>query len=306
LPRAFSTALVLVLLGATAVAFSVTEGLKLEPSPIRSVSVDKIVSPTCDCSRDEAAVRFRLRKGDRLTLAMLDSGGVVVRTLVGPRETHAGVVTATWDGRDDAGAVVRDGAYRPRVHLARSHRTIVLPNPIRVDTKSPRVAVVRVTRHVLVPGKKLSVGYRVSEPAQVSLYVDGMRVVRGRSTRTVWKLDWYGLARRVPGGITPGTHRLTLVARDIAGNISIPSGPVRVRIPIFVAPVLAHPRPGTRFAVHLVTDGHPYHWQLAGKGGTARSRRLVVRAPNRPGRYAFVVRQHGDRVAAPVHVRPRR
>jgi hypothetical protein len=59
-PRLFSTALLFVLLGATAVAFVVTEGLKLEPSPITKVFVTKIFSPTCECSSDSAVIAFHL------------------------------------------------------------------------------------------------------------------------------------------------------------------------------------------------------------------------------------------------------
>lgn len=291
----------LVLLGATAVAFAVTEGLKLEPSPIRSVTVDKVFSPTCECGTNEASVRFRLRKSDRLTLDVVDSSGNAVRTLIGPRTVPKGIVTARWDGRDDDGAVVADGAYRPRVHLRSAHRTIVLPNPIVIDTNPPRIVSVRAARHVLEPRHKLSMRYRVSEPARVSMYIGGKRVVRGRSSKTSWKLDWTGGRRN----LRPGTYRLTLVARDIAGNISMPSRAIRVRVPISIAPIDVRPKTGTRFAVHLQTDGRPYRWRFGGRSGTARATRLVLRAPTRPGRYALVVFQHGDRAVAAVRVRRR-
>src|SRR5438477_12199752 len=65
--------LVVALLGATAAAFAVTEGLKLEPSPVRSTDVDKVFSPVCDCLSRVAHIRFRLRKTDRLTLAIVDN-----------------------------------------------------------------------------------------------------------------------------------------------------------------------------------------------------------------------------------------
>ncbi len=32
-----------------------------------------------------------------------------------------------------------EGRYRPRVHLASERRTIVLPNPIRVDVTPPQI-----------------------------------------------------------------------------------------------------------------------------------------------------------------------
>ena len=63
MPRLFSTALLFVLIGATAGAFVITEGLKLEKSPITKVSVEpKIFSPTCECDTDLMLLAFRLRK----------------------------------------------------------------------------------------------------------------------------------------------------------------------------------------------------------------------------------------------------
>jgi FlgD Ig-like domain len=305
LPRAFSTALLLVLLGATTVAFAVTEGLKLEPSPVSRVSVDKVFSPTCDCRTDRAAIRFRLRKTDTLTLSVENAHGQVVRTLVDSVKTSKGIVIAYWDGRDSGAQVVRDGAYRPRVHLKRAHRTIVLPNPIRVDTRPPLVKIVRVRPRVFRPGRRLTVRYHLSEPAQVSIYVDSVRVVRGRTSKTSATLNWYGVSSRVRRGFGPGTYELRLVGRDIAGNISPRSRAVKIRIPIIVLPLLVHPKAGTRFAVRLETDGRLYRWRLAGEGGVSRARRLVVRAPQRPGRYTFVVHQRGERAAVRVIVRAR-
>ena len=293
----------LVLLGATTVAFAVTEGLKLQTSPILSVSVDKVFSPTCDCGTDQAWVRFRIRKTDTLTLALVDAHGTIVRTVLGPERTKKGLVVATWDGRDEGAQVVRDGRYRPRVHLKREHRTIVFPNPIEVDTKPPIVKVAHVRPHVFKPGRRLAVRYRVSEPAHVSIYFGGTRVVLGRTSHTSATLDWYGSSTRAPNGFRPGTYKLTLVARDIAGNISSPSHAVRIRIPIIVLPLRVHPKAGARFAVRLETDGRAYHWRLAGLRGTSRARRLILRAPRSAGRYMFVVRQHGDRASISVRVR---
>ena len=49
MPRVLSTLLVVSLLGGTAAAFAVTQGLKIEPSPILAPRIDKVFSPVCDC-----------------------------------------------------------------------------------------------------------------------------------------------------------------------------------------------------------------------------------------------------------------
>jgi hypothetical protein len=74
---------------------------------------------------------------------MLDGDGNSVRTLVRERREPAGRVSYTWDGRDNAQRIVTEARYRPRVELERHGRTIVLPNPIRVDTTAPKIRIVR-------------------------------------------------------------------------------------------------------------------------------------------------------------------
>ena len=137
---------VLVLLGATAAAFAVTERLKLEKSPITGTRVDKVFSPVCECARDVSVISFRLRRRGIVTVDMLDAGGRSVRTLVRDRREQAGRVSYTWDGRSDTGRIVDEGVYRPRVRLREHGRTIVLPNPIRVDTTAPTISLLRVFR----------------------------------------------------------------------------------------------------------------------------------------------------------------
>ena len=131
--------LVAALLAATSAAFVVTEKLKLTRSPIIGPTVAKVFSPTCDCGTASADIRFRLRTPDRVSVEIIDSGGDVVRELARDRPQSRRFVTYVWDGRDDAGRVVDEGTYRPRIHLDRQRRTIVMPNRIRVDTTAPRV-----------------------------------------------------------------------------------------------------------------------------------------------------------------------
>ncbi len=139
MPRFLSTLLVIALLGGTAAAFAVTQGLKIEPSPIRAPRIAKVISPECDCPTRVAAIQFRLRKPDRVRLEIVDDDGKVVRTLVPGLRLRRGTVSYTWNGRDDAGKFVPEGVYKPRVHLTGQHRTIDLPNEMRVDTTAPKV-----------------------------------------------------------------------------------------------------------------------------------------------------------------------
>jgi hypothetical protein len=294
-PRLFSTALLFALLGATSVAFVITEGLKLEPSPVTKVFVTKIFSPTCECPTDFSLIAFRLRKADRVTLSVVGKGGRLVRTLVGPDERGKGPVSATWDGLAEDGSVAPDGVYRVQVHLR--HRTIRMPNRLQVDTTPPVVKVRHVGPRVLELGRRLKVRYLLNEPGRVSVFLSGKRVVLGRSTRLRWKVEW-----RVHG--RPGKYRVTVAARDVAGNLSNASRPVTVVIPLRVLTQRVQVAVGAKFAVRLDVDSRAYHWRLGKQGGFASGHRLVLRAPSKPGRYALVIRQDKVPHQVPVLVQP--
>ena len=291
MPRRYSTALVLVLLAATTVAFVVTERLKLEPSPITKVFATKVFSPTCECDTDLATIRFTLRKANRMTLSVVDANRAHVRTLVGPAARKRGRVETTWDGRDDDGAVVPDGAYRTRVNLG--YRTIFMPNRINVDSTPPVVKLRQVGPRILEPGSRLKVRYLLNEPARVSVYLDGKRVLLGLSSRLKWKVEW-------PVRALPGRHRVTVTARDAAGNLSDATRAVVVIVPLRVLTKQVTVRPGGRFSVRIFDDERAYLWRLGPNGGFASSSVLRLRAPKRAGHYRLVIRQ--DRVAHLVPV----
>lgn len=300
-------ALVAALLVGTAAAFAYTERLKLTPSPILGTRVDKLFSPLCECRTDRATISFRLRARDRITVTIIDRRGRVVRTLVTDRAEPSGRVSLVWNGRGETGNVVPDGSYKPRVELARSRRTIVLPNPIRVDTRPPRVVLVRAVPRVFSPdgdgrADRVVVSYRVDEPAQVSLYVDGVRRVVKKGSKTAGTIDWFG---KVGGAPLPrGTYALTLVARDLAGNVGRRTPATRVVLR-YVA--LGRTRivvgRGGRFAVLVSADARLVQWQLGARLGTARPGTLHLRAPAAAGRYTLTVREHGHAVRAAVVVR---
>ncbi len=296
MPRTLSTVLVLALLAATAVAFVQTERLKLRPSPVTKVSVTKIFSPTCECDDDVAFIAFRLRESGRLTLTIVDSSRHPVRTLIGPVTQRRGRVTATWDGRNENGTVVTDGAYRLRVRLG--DRTIYVPSRINVDTTPPVVKVRHVGPRVLVPGGQLKVRYAVNEPAQVIVFLNGRRALLGKSTRLTWKLEWSPRLR-------PGRYRLTLTARDVAGNVSDASPPVGIVAPLRIVTRHVRVRAGARFDVRLRSDGRAYRWRLAGRAGSRKARSFRLRAPKRPGRYRLVITQDGRAHAVAVVVMQR-
>jgi len=304
----------LALLVGSAVAFGVAERLKVEKSPVTGTAVDKVFSPVCDCPQRRASIAFRLRRADRLVLSLLDDEGREVRTLVEGERAARGPHEFFWDGRGDDGRLVPEGRYRPKVELGRADRTIVLPNPINVDVTPPSVRVVTVRPRALSPdgdghGDIVRVRYRASERVRGLLFVNGRARVVSRSQRPGGVLQWVGGAAG-GGKLPPGSYRLSVQARDLAGNLSrrIPAAVVPLRyIRLEEASVTA--MPGERLAVGVEADAPRVRWILrrgssvVGRGVARRAIRFD--APERPGRYVLVATagDHSDRAVLLVRRR---
>ena len=289
--------IVLVLLGATAAAFAFTERVKLERSPITGTKVDRVFSPVCECARNVAVISFVLRRRGTVTVDMLDGDGRRVRRLVRDREELKGRVAYTWDGRNDLEQIVDEGIYRPRVELEERGRTIVLPNPIRVDTTAPRIRLLSARPQVFSPDEdgrrdRVTARYESNELSRAMMLVDGRRRVLSKFRSTEGQLVWFGRVNGRP--VRPGTYEIRLRAFDRAGNRSSSRRniPVVVRYIELVRERIEVPV-GRRFAVRVLTDAVSYRWLFAGERGIRRKRVLVLRAPETPGTYRVIVALRG-------------
>ncbi len=210
--RIATIVLVLGLLGGTAAAFAVTEGLKLQKSPILDTRVTKVFSPVCRCPTGAADISFRLRHADHLTLSIEMKTGRVVRTIVTNLPTAAGFHTYAWDGRLDDRALAPDQVYKPRLELDDADRTITLPNGIFLDTKRPHVLSVG----VVLTRSRVLVRYRASEHAHALLLVGGRVVVKTYRAPIVGSIE---ISRRALTALgARGNLGIALV--DLAGNLS--------------------------------------------------------------------------------------
>lgn len=305
--RIASTVLVVALLAATAAAFVLTQGLKSQPSPIRGTQVDDVFSPVCACETETAAISFRLRESDRIDAAIVDERGEIVRTLERGARYEAGPVALRWDGRDDAGRVLPEGSYKPRIRLREEHSTIVLPSPIEIDVTPPAVTSAAASPLVISPDAdrrrdSLLVRYELDEAARALLFVDGVKRVETRFPREEDSLRWYG---RVDGRpVEQGTYVLTLSARDPAGNVG---EAVRFRPLVVRYVALGRDRivvtVGARFAVRISSDAERVRWRLGRRGGSAAPGTLTLRAPLQKGRFTLTVTANGHPARAAVLVR---
>jgi hypothetical protein len=290
------TLLALALLVATASAFAVTEHLKLQPSPIVRPDVDTLFSPVCGCRQDEAHIAFALRNPGTITLTVLDGNRDAVRTLVSDRHYGREPIRVPWDGRYADGRLVPDGTYRLRLDLAR-RAPILMPNRIQVDTRAPRARVVSTTRAVISPDGDdrfdgVTLVYRLDEPAKAALSVGDHVHERKKLAGTAGRFRWYG--RLGPLRLPAGTYGLSVAATDDAGNTSQPTPPVAVRVRfIELARQTIRVPQGARFGVRVRTDARRFRWRLGGRRGRAGPGQLVLRAPQRPGRFYLYVEANG-------------
>jgi len=307
LQRLLTTFVLVGLLVATAAAFAVTERLKLTKSPIYgTVVLPKAgFSPTV---RKKATISFKLRKSDDITITILNAKGEAVRQLAAVPASR-GLNVYRWDGRDNANVLARDGAYRAEVHLSAQHRTIVLPNVIRVDTKPPQLVALNVNRDAFSPdGDRqadfMRIQYEFNKPVRVALYLGGERILRPRGLRAKGQFAWYGIGTH--GKLPPGSYGLQVGATDAAGNVTplAQRGRFRVRLR-YIA--LASKRivvpAGKRFSIGVSTDAKKYRWKLGGRKSFASGPVLNLLASTRRGSYTLTVSERGHVARARVIVR---
>jgi hypothetical protein len=296
--RAFPTALVLVLLAATAAAFALTERAKLELSPIYGTQPSQVFSPDSVVQRTKVArISFRVRKSERIDVWIEDAGGNKVDDLLVGRSVHPRQrLDLQWDAFTPSGIVASDGTYHAVVKLTRSHRTIVLPSDIDLDSASPKiVARVRTKYPIVSPdgdghADSFRIPYEVDEPAHAILLLRGKQVVytlgQKRSGTLAWNGKFPGSTRSLP----PGRYVLAIAARDRAGNQSkgTPFAIAQVRY-VTLARKRVVVRPGGRFAIRVSTDAPRVDWRLHGRSGTLPRGTLKLRAPMAAGVYRLYV-----------------
>jgi hypothetical protein len=218
-----ATALLLVLIAACTVAFLRTEQLKLRKSPIARPHVRQAISPGCQdrgC-HGTADISFRLRSTQRLSLAIVNAAGAVVRRLA-PQASHAkGDLDVAWDGRGDDGSVVPDGRYRLRVTLASDGRDVTIPDPIVVDTRPASIEIDHVDRG---PATAIYYTRGAANVRAVLVVLRGSKVVLEKRAL----LDPVHLKlSRLPAG----RYTVEMVAVDAAGNRTADPPSFRLTVP---------------------------------------------------------------------------
>jgi flagellar hook assembly protein FlgD len=165
-------------------------------------------SPNGDGRNDRLDVSFSLDAPASVGIRIVREGRWVASPLNATYE--AGVHRFAWNGARSSGRL-RDGTYAAIVEVADLMvGPVAVTVPFVVDTTAPRVRI--------LPGRPLRI--EVSEPATLTLRIDGAIVRRDVKKAGIVRIRWSGAARRV-----------RVVALDAAGNSSGPvvrNGPSRL------------------------------------------------------------------------------
>lgn len=221
--------LAVTLLVGSVAAFTYTQKLKLERSPVSTARFDRWLSPECGCPGRTARLSFLLRERERIDATIVDGDGSFVKTLLARSEQGPGRVRTEWDGRDEAGRVVPDGDYRVRVRMRDERRTIVIPVDVHVDTVPPQAQLLGVSSTTLGPGETIELRYATNEFGRPLLLVDGELVTTGGERKPGRRrMTWAGLS----GGasLPAGIYAVSLIVEDRAGNRSEPTASAHVAV----------------------------------------------------------------------------
>ena len=294
------------MLAATAGAFALTEGAKLELSPIyRTTRAQGPSRPRATATRPSRTSTSGCASATASPCGWNGTGGGSGRSSRAAR-TPPAWCSLVFDGISDTGLTLPQGLYRPVVHLAGQHLTIKLPNLIALDTKPPVVRLRhRIYTHISPDGDGrkdvFRVPYHLSERGHGILLVDGRQVEFTRFPRLRGVLHWNGL---INGRLArPGNHVLKASAEDAAGNRAkpFPFAVVQIRyVALGRTRVLA--KPGTRFAILVLSDARQVNWLFNRSRGVARPGTVRFTAPKKPGVYRLYVSAAGHAAKALVVV----
>ena len=110
-------------------AFGVTQRLKHTPTPVQEFEHTPYFSPTPAGHNKQARISFKIEKQDDVTVAIIDSAGNEVATLIRDQPlARYTPLRLTWNGRTgptESGPLAPEGEYRVRVSLRKQDRSVL-------------------------------------------------------------------------------------------------------------------------------------------------------------------------------------
>jgi flagellar hook assembly protein FlgD len=195
-----------------------------------------VFSPNGDTRRDTTALTYVLEQPQTADVYILNSAGTAVRNLWLGTNKATGTYTWTWNGKNNAGALVSNGTYRVELRTRRAITggTIygLAATSVRVDRTRPSLSGLLANPTSVYPFRD---GYRDTTRLTVTTNeaLSGLeaRITNSAGTRVrtikvgaqaagTRFITWNG--RNSSGTALPaGTYGYQLVATDLAANVSV-------------------------------------------------------------------------------------
>lgn len=174
-------------------------------------------------------IKYTLSENANVVLKIYDSSNQLVKTLVNGPVT-AGAKSITWNGKNDAGAIVPTGTYTYTVDATDSFnkQALQVSGTIAVDITAPTISSITATPNPFTANgtNLLSTGYTLSESAKVtvSIYNSSNALVKTVITNALQAagantVTWNG-KNSSSVLVSAGTYTYKITATDPVGNIS--------------------------------------------------------------------------------------
>lgn len=124
----------------------IVERSKDNNNAIRSFSIqdanlsltEPYISPNGDSVKDATDFSFRLAASIKVSVQVVNTKGIAIRTFSGGELDNTPGTTITWDGKNDAGSVVDDGSYQ--IKVINANNSMLASLPVEVDTNRSQLA----------------------------------------------------------------------------------------------------------------------------------------------------------------------
>jgi len=212
-------ALVIVAFGVFVLPFAFTT-----PPPIITRFVaTRVFSPGSVNGRAEARVAIRLSQPTNVRITIKDSSGAVVKTLANDALISSKTFSVPWNGTNDAGARLPDGAYTLDLDAHAGQKKFSKSRKIVIDTTAPdapglTVAATRTTCMSTITGP--------GEPTRLQVSAVGTGVASDwRDLPARGTFTWTWNRQRANGTLVPGPTIIAATVSDAAGNRTVTRRP---------------------------------------------------------------------------------
>jgi len=179
-----------------------------------------------------STIKYTLSEDAAVTVRILNSAGAPIKVLQNALATTAGAKTITWNGKNEAGALVEDGTYIYEISAVdAAGKSATTTGTITTDKTAPTVISLSATPNPFAPNGTDTVGisYILSEDAKVTVTImSGTTVVKTLGTNLVQAVGdntvaWDG--KNTAGVlVADGTYTYKVVATDAVGFATTVTG----------------------------------------------------------------------------------